>query len=799
MRVSYKWLQDYVDIEISPEELAKKLTMAGIEIDEIEYSGKDISNVVVAKVLACEKHPGSKHLSICQVDDGKEKRTVICGAPNVAAGQTVPLALPGATLPGGKKITVAQVAGVESHGMICSAAELGIDESANAGIMVLPEELTLGQDIVEALGLDDAVLILELTPNRADCHGVLNVAREVAAITGKHFHQPVIQYSEKGPDINTLTKIEVQDPDLCPRYTGRLVQGVKIGPSPLWMQQYLRAAGMRPINNVVDISNFVLMETGQPLHTFDYQQLAGRQIIVRRARDGEMMTTLDKKDRILDKDNLMICDAGRPVCIAGVMGGLDTEVTEATKDVLIESAYFDPVSIRRTSRRFGLASEAASRFEKGLDIEGCDFASRRCAQLLVDLCGGTAARGMIDVSKHKYVKKQITLRIKRVNDILGTAYDRKEIAEVMQALAFPVEIKGDEITVGVPSYRLDITEEIDLIEEVARIRGYDTIKACLPNESGSCGQKTPKQKALDKLRLLCSAKGLREAVNYSFISPRDLDKLALSADHPWRQVLTIMNPLNEEQSIMRTSLLPGLLHTLEKNYSRRNLDLLLFEYGSCFFPKENDLPDEVPTLAIALSGKVPGGWNGADEALDYFYLKGLFEEIILELGAGACTFKAQNEEPYLHPGKSAAIFFQGQKIGIIGEVHPLVGEAFGLEKAAVVLEIALSAVFEAASVISKCRELPKYPAVTRDIALIGSNDIAAADIEAAIYQKGGPFLRRVELFDLYDKPPIPEGSRSLAFALSFQDYERTLTDSEINETISSIIDYLNEKWQLKLR
>ena len=800
MRVSYNWLKDYVNINVSPEELAKKMTMAGLEVDEIEYLGEEINGVVTAFVKEKSPHPNSDKLSVCMVDDGTEIYQVVCGAPNVEAGQKVPFAKTGASLPGGFKIEKTVIRGVESAGMICSGAELGIDEEDNQGIMVLPQDITLGLDIVEALQLKDAVLILELTPNRSDCLSMLNTAREAAAILGLDFIEPMVKYLELGQAITQLASVKVEDTNLCPRYAARLVRDVKIGPSPLWMQRYLLAAGMRPINNVVDISNFVMLETGQPLHTFDYQKLKGGNIIVRAAKAGEVLTTLDKKDRELEEGMILICDTKEPVCVAGVMGGLTSEVTEDTVDVLIEAACFDPVSIRRTARALNIPSESSARFEKGIDITNCDKAARRCAQLLIEYCGGTACQGNIDVYRDKCEDKRVPLRLERINYVLGTNYNLEEVANIMHRLSFTIDKDGGMLWISVPAYRQDITLEVDLIEEVARMKGLDNIAPTLP-ASRSHGFRTPTQKALKELREACMGLGLYEVINYSFLSPKEDDRLLLATDHSWRKHLVISNPLSEEQSVMRNNMIPGMIQTVARNHSRRNLDLGLFETGTVFELQDDGNVIEKPAFTIALSGEKDYGWQGQKEEQDYFVIKGIFEALADKFNLSQVSFKPVNNEeyPFLHPGRSAVIYSSGRKIGFLGEIHPLVAGNYGLEKKVTVLEVALDAFYDVAGTVVKCRELAKYPAVERDIALIGSSNVPAEDIIADIKEKGGEYLENVELFDLYDKPPIPEGQRSLAYSLTFQAKDRTLTDTEINQRFNDIVEHLNAKWDLKLR
>ncbi len=801
MRVSYKWLKDYVKFEESPEELGQKLTLAGLEVDEIEYLGKGIKNVIVGLVKEKAPHPKSNKLSVCRVDDGNSLRQVVCGAPNVEKGQKVPLAVPGAKLPNGMEISVASVAGVESFGMICSGAELGIDDEDCQGIMVLSEDAPLGEDIVRALELEDAVLILELTPNRSDCLGMLNIAREVAAITGGSFQPPTLHYGEKGGNICDLAVIEVEDKDLCPRYLGRLVQGLKVGISPRWMQRYLISAGMRPINNVVDISNFVMLETGQPSHIFDYQKLSGHKIIVRRAKEGEKLITLDNKERSFRGDTLLICDSMRPVCIAGVMGGLDSEVTPETTDVLIETACFDPVSIRRTSRGLNLISESSLRFEKGLDIEGCNWASKRIVQLLLEYCGGVAAAGNLDIRIPQEPEKIIPLRIEKVNAVLGTDYSLGDIAGVMHSLSFPLEKVGEDLMVTIPYYRRDISIEEDLIEEVARLRGFNEIPVTLP-ASSSHGLRSSSQQIASELKLACEGLGLREVINYTFISPKDLDKLLLPPNHSLRESLAIANPLSEEQGLMRTQMLAGILQTSSRNYNRRNLNLRLFEFGNCFkVKKAGEQPEEINTLAIALSGEYNPGWQGQKAAFDYFYLKGLWENLSRAFNLPECTYLPADEGkyPFMHPGRSAIILCGGEEIGFLGEIHPLVLANYELEKPLTFLQVKTEPFTSRGFVMGHCQDLPRFPGAARDMALIGRADIPGGDIMAEILKVGGPYLQSVELFDIYAGATIPEGHRSMAFALNYQNPEQTLKDAEINNSFDEIVAHLGKKWGLRLR
>jgi phenylalanyl-tRNA synthetase beta chain len=571
------------------------------------------------------------------------------------------------------------------------------------------------------------------------------------------------------------------------------------------MQQYLLRAGMRPINNVVDISNFVMLEMNQPLHTFDYQKLAGREIIVRAARPSETMRTLDGKERVLGGGEILICDRDKPVCIGGVMGGLETEVTADTVDVLIEAACFKPDSIRRTARGLGLISEASQRFEKGVDIAACDQAARRALQLLVQYCGASAAAGALDAGgQASYAPRQIYLRRERVNGLLGACYSMETILHIMRSLAFAVgEADADSATIDIPSYRQDITLEEDLIEEVARLLGYDSIPSTMPL-SNVGGALTPEQRLREKLRDVSVGLGLYETINYSFISREEAEKLLTAPEHPWRRPLAIANPLTEEQSVMRLSLLPGLLNCARRNISRRNLNLALFELGSVYIPAQDDpaasQPREIAAWGLLLSGAAPASWQEAGRPYDYFSAKGLIEALAAAFHSGPLSFTRAPEQlyPYLHPGRSALVLLAGEELGICGELEPRAAANFDLPPGTVVAELFPAALFKASGT-PPCAGLPKYPAMERDIALVGSADSAAAQIEAAIRKAGGPLLEQVKLFDVYAGPPIEAGQRSLAYALSFRAAGRTLTDAEADAAMQNIVSVMAKEYGLKLR
>ncbi len=800
MIVSYKWLQRYVDIKVSPEELAKKVTMAGIEVEGIHYPAQDIHNVKVGQIKTIRPHENSDKLQICLMDMGDELLQVVTGAPNIAVGQKVPVALENATLPGDFRVEKTVLRGVESFGMLCSMAELAIDDSAEAkaGLWVLPEDAPLGADIVAYMDLDDAYLELGLTPNRSDCLSVLNFAKEVAAVLHIECNEPDLSYMEGPEKIEKLAKITVEDTDLCKRYTARLVKNIKIGPSPWWMQQCLRSAGMRPINNIVDIGNFVLLEMGVPLHTFDYDTLTGHEIIVRRGEKDEKIITLDNQERFCDEETLLICDAEKAVCVAGIMGGLNTEVEPTTTNILIEAARFDPVCIRHTSRRLGLRSEASLRFEKGIDLFTIDKASRRCAQLLVELGGGTAVEGVLDSYAGPAYENKVIMRKTLPNELLGTSYTEQEVKDVFDWLHFSYVEKEGCLEVEIPSFRQDITRPVDLVEEIARLQGYDKIPITLPIGATTEGKRTEKQIFFDDLRKLCVSCGLHEVVNYSFINPTEWDKLLLPSESAYRNTVKISNPLTEEQSIMRTTLLPGLLKNASYNQSRRITNLKLAEIGAVFLPSGKELPDEKMHLGVLAMGEEEQNWLTNKAAYDYFYLKGILEKIAKSFGIENWQVVVADDIPFLHPGKSAKIMINGQMIGFIGELHPNVLKNYGVVRTSC-MEIDLEAAFMACNRKITCQPLPKYPAIHRDIALMADIAVPVATIEEVIRKAAGDSLVKIGLFDVYQGSQLPNGKRSLAYNLTFQAMDRTLKDSEVNEAFDRVVEQLQEELGVQLR
>lgn len=808
MNVSYQWLKSLVPVEWTPEELADRLTFVGLSVEGIEYFNKGIKNVVVAEVKSVENHPDPKHTKwhVCKVDAGKgEDLTIVCGAPNVREGIKVPLALVGADLPGGFHIDAADKSGVTSEGMLCSTNELQIPEGlataeSEGGIFILPDDLTVGEDIVTALNLDDAILEFELTPNRADCLSVINVAREVAAISGKPLTLPEINLPKAEGNIHDLAKVEVLDKDLCPRYTAKMVKDIKIGPSPLWMRHRLAAAGIRSISNIVDISNYVMLEMNQPSHTFDYDTIGGHQIIVRRAEEGEKIVTLDDQERDLTNDMLLICDGDKAIGVAGVMGGQNTEITENTTNILIECAYFYPKSIRLTSRKLGLASEAASRFEKGIDMEAAERASERICQLLCELAGGTLVEGTIDSYEGAFEQRKVDLIFDHARATIGVDVDDNAMVAMMDSLTFEHEAIEGGIRVTVPFYRTDIEREVDLIEEVARLNGYDKIPATLPKGQMTEGKKNKNQKITDKVKNIMVSMGFDELVTYSFMNKKHYDNLLLPEDDVRRNSVKIMNPFSDEQGVVRTIVLPGVIAIAAKNISRRNLDLSIFEIASGYYPVEGQkLPDEKPMLTALVSGSFNKGWNGEKAVKDFYYMKGVLEQLLAALRIEGMTVSTDHIEPFLHPGRGCDILVDGKTIGYLGEIHPVVAANYDLPQKAVVFELDMRSLVEMADKEIVYEAISKFPAIEIDLAFVADKAVAAGQIETTIAAVGGEYLKQIELFDIYEGDRIEAGKKSLAYNLVFRAKERTLKAEEVNEAVETIKAELNEKLGVVLR
>lgn len=801
MRVPYTWLKDFIDTDLKAEQLSELLTRSGIEVEEITTLKPSFSGVVTAEVLSLDKHPEADKLFVAEVTDGTENYTVVAGINNFSPGDKVPFARAGAVLPGGVEIRRTKLRGVESSGMLCSAEELGLDLHPGInGILVLDSDTETGMPLEEALYLNDPILVLSLTPNRADCLGLLGVAHEVAALTGKRVQMPNVSLQDERP-LLPVPRIRIEDAGLCARYAGLVIRDVRVQHSPVWMQVRLLQAGIRPISNIVDVTNYVMWEWGQPLHAFDYETLAEHTIVVRTARQGETIVTLDNVPRLLTEEMLVIADAQRPVAIAGVMGGLDTEVTEGTTSVLLESAHFNPVSIRRTGRGLGLYSEAQQRFEKGVDVNGSGQAIRRAARLIELLGAGRTDGEVVDEYVAPQYPKQIRLRPDRARKLIGLEISQREMAAIFHKQGFHVE-EGTQIHVTVPTRRPDIQEEVDLIEEVARINGYDKIGTTLPSGVITQGRRTNKQLAMKKVREIILACGMMETINYSFISPRQFDRLRISAGSPLRKTVDIANPLSEEQSVMRTLLVGGLLDTLAYNKNRNIPDLKIFELGSVYLPHElplTRLPDERTVLGFLMSGSFPAEhWQQKPVETDFFSLKGIVETLLVRLGITGAAYR-ETELDWCQPGQTAVVRLGDTKLGWLGRIHPEVLDEYGIEKPVFAAELDMETIFGYVSLTTEYKPLPRFPAILRDLAVVVPDEISAANVEAAIRETGGTLVEEVALFDLYRGPQIPAGSRSLAFAVTYRDPARTLSDDLVLELHGNIEEELSKRFGASLR
>ncbi|SEM94237.1 phenylalanyl-tRNA synthetase beta subunit [Candidatus Frackibacter sp. WG12] len=797
MKVSYKWLQEYIDFDYTPEELAAKLTMAGLEVDDVVYQDEGLENVVIGEILEIKEHPNADKLSICQVDLGTTKEEIVCGAKNMEEGDKVPTASVGTTLPNGMEIDEVELRGVKSRGMLCSADELGLQEERAEGLMILDSNLETGSQFAKALELDDIIFELDLTPNYSDCLSMIGVAREVAAMTGNQLQLPEVEYSATGPEVKELTSIEVEDEDLCPRYTVRVIKDVEVKESPLWLQRRLKAAGIRPINNIVDITNYILMEFGQPLHAFDYDQLTENRIVVRRAKSGEKLLTLDDEERELDEDMLVIADAQEPICVAGVMGGANSEVTERTTNILLESANFDPISIRQTAKKLGLHSESSHRFERGVDVNSTDLASQRAIKLILDLAGGEVAKGVIDLYPNPVEPLELNLNVNRINRLLGTDIGEDEMIELLTNLEFEVEEENDNLIVKVPTFRGDISREADLVEEIARMYGYDQIEPVLASGPILQGKKTWQQSLEDKTLNLLTGLGLTEVKTFSFTSQTIFDEIKLPEDSDLRDTVKLNNPLSSEHEVMRTTLLPNLLEVLNRNISRNVDEVKIFELGRAFTPQEGELPEERLLLSGALMEKNENEIWDLD-ASNFFALKGVIEEYFTALNIEDYEFN-NSEHPSLHPGRTAIIKVKGEEVGILGEVHPDLIDNYDLLPRTVLFELEFEIIVKHANDDLVYRELPKYPASTRDIALVVDVEVTSQDLENIINGVAGDLLETIELFDLYQGKQVEEGTKSLAYSLTYRAQDRTLTDDEINKLHSQIEDRLDEEFGAKIR
>lgn len=802
MLAGFTWLKDYIDITESPGEIAERLTMAGLEVDSVTESGPGFSGVVVGKITALSRHPNADKLSLCDVSTGDRIHKVVCGAANIHVGDVVPLATVGATIPGGYTIKHSKIRGEASEGMLCSEEELGIGDDAT-GIMILDGALPLGEDLAKALQLNDRVFDVAITPNRPDCLSMLGVAREIAALTHTKVRYPDSRCDEAGEDVHDITSVEILSPHLCPRYTARMIRNVEIKPSPSWLRMRLEAVGLRAINNVVDVTNFVMMEYGQPLHAFDFRFLEGGKIIVRGAAEGEEFISLDEKTRTLKKDTLMICDGVKPVAIAGIMGGLNSEVRDDTDTVLLESAYFNPSSIRKTSRLLGMSTDAAFRFERGVDPEGVTRALDRAASLIAQLSGGTVCRGCIDQYPQKVPSaRDIPLRPDRVNEILGTDIAPSRMVEILENLEMECRAgEGGAYAVTPPTFRRDIYREIDLIEEIARLNGYEDIPITIPALSPREKADNQKEHFEDRVKSALNGQGYSEVINYSFTTPQSASMLGFGEDHECRRFVRIANPLTEDTSVMRTTIVYGLLDTMRRNIHVGTTDLKLFEIGKIFIETtEGALPLEKERIGGLLTGARYGEtWHFKETPADVYDLKGCVDTLFQILGVEGVRFTADAGISFLHPGKAAVIHIGEDFAGVMGEVHPDVCEKMDISQRAFLFELDLSVLRAASSRKKSFKELPRYPAVTRDVAFLVSGDITGERMIALASGQEEELLESVRIFDVYTGKGIPEGMKSLALRFTYRAWSRTLADSEVTEVHRTIVEQVLKHSGAKIR
>ena len=808
LQISYNWLKKYIDLNFTPEDLSEKLTMAGLEVEGVEYLGEGIDDIIIAKIEKIKEHPNADKLVICMVKTGEDKDLipVVTGAPNVEEGQMVPFAEVGTTLPGGTEIEEVNLRGKLSQGMICSKDELGLQEERAAGIMVLDDSAPLGVDFVKYKHLDDYVFKLDLTPNYARCLGIIGVAREIKSLYAqeKTLNTPPISFEEAEElgDINDYVEVEIEDPDLCPRYTARLVKNVQIKESPEWIQRRLKAAGIRPVNNVVDISNFVLMEYNQPLHTFDFNKIKDGKIIVRRAEAEETMVTLDEEERVLDDEMLVISDPKEAVAVGGVMGGANSEVTAETTDVLIESAYFNPVSIRKTAKKLGMHSDASHRFERGVDIEKLIEANNRACQMLAKCDGAKVVPGVIDNYSLKYEPAVITLTTERVNELLGIKLEATEVKKSLERLGFEVETAANagEFEVTVPSFRTDVEQGADLVEEIARVYGYNKIPSTRPI-SKQRGKRTPQQKFEAKVKELLQAGGLDEVLTYSLQDKKSYQDLNLTQFEDYAKFVSIKNPLSEAFGILRTTLVPGIIDVLSSNARRQGSEMAVFETGTVFRNQGgNNRPQELNKLGGGIFGVSEDIWQQG--APNFFELKGVLELLFDRLQLDKYSFIPDNDNrDFLHPGRRAEIKYdQTQTFGFIGEIHPELADQNDLPVGTTIFELDLDFLFEKTAEKSyHYQKLVKYPVLARDLAVVLAEEIAVGDIHQSIKDQGGAMLKNLELFDIYQGDQIKDGYKSAAFELKFQAEDRTLTDQEVNERFNQIVKHLKEEYSAEIR
>jgi len=799
MRVSFEWLREFVPVEITPAAVADKLTMAGLEVEDIEDWGGSFEQVVVGKVVEITPHPSGGRLLVCRVDIGTEVLTIVCGAHNIAVGDHVPVALVGASLPLGKRIAAEAIAGVVSQGMLCSAAELGFTDTSE-GIFLLSSRSLVGQTLASHLGLRDVTLEVNVTPNRPDCLNIFGIAREVSALTGVPLTPPDTNVPQTAEPIASLSSVTVEAPELCPRFAARYISGAHVGPSPMWIQRRLLACGLRPHNNVVDATNYLMIELGHPLHAYDYDTLREGRIVVRVAHPGETCVTLDGVSRTLDPSALVIADAERAVGIAGIMGGHDTEIRETTTRILLESAYFQPQSIRRTSKQLGLRTEASYRFERGADFEGLVDSLDRCAGLIARLSGGRVAAGRLDVAARRYEAPKIPVRASRVNQVLGVQLTSDTIARYCSRLRLAVTARTTAgIEVEVPAFRRDLAREIDIIEEVGRLHGFQSIATSLPQVRLEAAPQLPQREAARRALDLLIGCGYTQVINYTFMNEEDLDRLQIPADDPLRHVVSLRNPLSKEAGVLRTTLVPSLLRTIALNLNRDIRNLMLCELSKVFRRHNGSLPQEPHMLGLAVTGNIgEQHWAHPARPLDVYDVLGALEMLVERLRAPRLLVTAA-PVPYCHPGKAAVLSVGDDPIGVVGEVHPTVLAAFDLGQPVILAEVDFDRLISQGLQVPRYRQIPRFPSVTRDLSILVDTAIEAGQILTLIESAQPDLLRTVRLFDVYAGKPVPTGKKSLTFALTYRADDRTLTDEEVNRIQARVIERLSQTFGAQLR
>lgn len=800
MDTALSWIKAYVpDLEVTPSEYTDAMTLTGTKVEGYKELDKNLEKIVVGEILSIEKHPDADKLIICQVDVGNEKIQIVTGAPNVSVGDKVPVVLDGGKVAGGHdgsplpengiKIKKGKLRGVESFGMMCSIEELGQDknyfpDAPENGIYILPKDAKVGSDAIELLGLRDTVFEYEITSNRVDCYGVIGIAREAAATFKKNLVLPKVNTTGNSENVNDYLSVEVKDENLCKRYVARVVKNIKLAPSPAWMQERLRAVGIRPINNIVDITNYVMAEYGQPMHAFDYNLIEGQKIVVDRAKDGDEFETLDGVVRKLDSNILMINDAKKAVAIAGIMGGENSKITDDVSTMIFECATFDGTNIRLSSKRIGLRTDSSGKFEKGLDPNNAYDAMMRACSLVEELGAGEVVGGTIDVYPVKAVESRVAFEPERINKLLGTSISKEDMLEIFDRIELKYDKETNEIVA--PTFRQDIHFMADLAEEVARFFGYDKIPTTLPKASATIGGISMKLEIEELAREVAKFLGFSEAMNYSFESAKVFDKLGLSKDSHYRNAIKISNPLGEDFRMMRTQAVNGILNSLSTNYNRRNKDVHLFELANIYIPKElplKELPDERMQFVLGFYGKE-----------NFFDMKGVVEEFLYTIGiVGKLHYDPSCKEEFLHPGRKADIVLDGVRLGYLGEVHPIVCENYKLGEKTYIAVLDLPNVIPFVNFDIKYTGIAKYPAISRDISLVVPRSVLVGEIEDIISENGGSNLESFNLFDIYEGDQIEAGFKSVAYSLTFRNKERTLLDADVNEVMDKILKKLEEK------